>query len=190
MRAGPQSWPFAAPASGLARAIRPSENIVATALARRIAAVVRKARADSVCHDVYLSEARVKSTKPCPALGTALAFALFARGAPAVEPVNFEIRYNADLVAVCATPPSDPNYLAAIHFCHGFGVGFARYHDALKEGKEFRPLFCFPDGLTRTKALDAYVRYSQAHPEYDRSAVGDVMTKFLIETYPCATGTR
>ncbi len=112
--------------------------------------------------------------------------AAFAPPAGAVDPVDFEIRYNSDLVALCSTQPTDSNYVAAIHFCHGFGVGFSRYHEALKESKDFQPLFCFPDKLTRTQALSEYVRYSKAHPEYDREAVGDVITKFLVETYPCA----
>jgi len=114
-----------------------------------------------------------------------IAATLFVGKADAVEPINFEIRNNADLVAVCSAQPSDANYIAAIHFCHGFGVGFGRYHDALKEGKNFVPLFCFPEKLTRTDALNAYVVYSKLHPEYDKEAVGDVVTKFLIETYPC-----
>jgi hypothetical protein len=117
--------------------------------------------------------------------GLALAVTLAAATAAAVAPINFEIRNNADLVAVCSTPPSDPDYVAAIHFCHGVGVGFVRYHEALKEGKPFSPLFCFPAEVTRTLALNEYVRYSKAHPEYDRDLVGDVMIKFLIETYPC-----
>jgi len=117
--------------------------------------------------------------------GLILALAGFAASAVAVEPVNFEIRNNADLVALCSTKPGDPTYMAAIHFCHGFGVGFARYHDALKEGKYFEPLFCLPQSLTRTQALTEYVRYSKSHPEYDKEAVGNVVTKFLIETYPC-----
>jgi hypothetical protein len=105
--------------------------------------------------------------------------------AGAVEPIRFEIRNNADLVALCSAEPSDPNYVAAIHFCHGFAVGFARYHAALKEGKDFMPLFCFPENATRTQVLNEYVRYSKNHPEYDKEAVGDVVMKFLVETYPC-----
>ena len=103
----------------------------------------------------------------------------------AVEPINFLIRNNADLVALCATPQSDPNYVAAIHFCHGVGVGFVRYHESLSEGKGFVPLFCFPETVTRTQALNQYVSYSKAHPEYDKESVGDVVIKFFIETYPC-----
>lgn len=126
--------------------------------------------------------------KPIPSLssgGLFVAAMITAGTAQAVEPINFEIRNNADLVALCSAKPTDSNYVAAIHFCHGFGVGFARYHDALKEGKDFAPLFCFPKGVTRTEALNEYVNYSRAHPEYDNELVGDVVTKFLIETYPC-----
>lgn len=65
-------------------------------------------------------------------------------------------------------------------------TNFVRYYEALKEGKGFTPLFCFPEGLTRNQAIEAYVAYSKAHPEYDQEAVGDVIMKFLVDTYPCA----
>jgi hypothetical protein len=129
----------------------------------------------------------MKPNRPSPQPRTALVLLCFTSLAGAVEPVNFEIRNNADLVAVCETPMTDPIYTAAIHFCHGFGVGFVRYHEALAEGRDFRPLFCFPPSLTRTEVLNAYVGYSKMHPEYGRDLVGDVMTKFLTETYPCPT---
>lgn len=125
--------------------------------------------------------------KPFPITRAAgfLAASLIASPAGAVEPINFEIRNNADLVALCSAQPTEPNYVAALHFCHGFGVGFARYHDALREGKDFHPIFCFPNGLTRADALNQYVAYSKAHPEYDNEAVGDVVMKFLVDAYPC-----
>jgi hypothetical protein len=117
--------------------------------------------------------------------GLMVAWMALADPAGAVEPINFEIRNNADLVALCSARPSDANYVAAIHFCHGFAVGFARYHAALREGKDFMPLFCFPESATRTQVLNEYVLYSKNHPEYDKEAVGDVVMKFLVETYPC-----
>ena len=122
--------------------------------------------------------------------GLLIAAPLLVNPAWAVEPISFEIRNNADLLAVCSAQPNEPNYVAAIHFCHGFGVGFSRYHDALKEGKDFSPVFCFPETVTRTQVLNEYVRYSKAHPEYDKDSVGDVVTKFLVETYPCKAKTK
>ena len=122
--------------------------------------------------------------------GLLIAVPIFVNPAWAVEPVIFEIRNNADLVALCAAQPNDPNYVAAIHFCHGFGVGFDRYHDALKEGKDFVPIFCFPETATRNQIIGEYVRFSKAHPEYDKDSVGDVLTKFLVDTYPCKSKTK
>ena len=103
----------------------------------------------------------------------------------AVAPANFEVRYNADLVALCATPPSDPNYVAAIHFCHGVAVGFARYYEAISVGKDFRSMFCLPKTMTRNDIMAEYVAYSKARPQYDREAVGNVMIKFLTDTFHC-----
>lgn len=123
-----------------------------------------------------------RSTAATRAVLTAL---VFAPAAGAVEPINFQVRNNGDLVTVCSTPTTDPDYVAAIHFCHGFAVGFVRYHDALKEGKPFAPLFCFPPSATRSQVVAEYVGYSRAHPAYDTETVGDVMTKFLVDTYPC-----
>ena len=122
--------------------------------------------------------------------GLMVAVPIFVNPAWAVEPVIFEVRNNADLVALCSAQPSDANYVAAIHFCHGFGVGFDRYHDALKEGKDFSPVFCIPETATRNQVIGEYVRYSKAHPEYDKDTVGDVVTKFLVDTYPCKAKTK
>lgn len=129
----------------------------------------------------------MKSIRSLTSGGLLAALMAFAGPGAAVEPINFDVRNNADLADLCATPPTDPNYVAAIHFCHGVAVGIVRYHEALTEGKGFKPLFCFPVGVTRNQAIAAYVAYSKAHPDYGSSSVGDVMLKFLIETYPCAT---
>jgi hypothetical protein len=106
----------------------------------------------------------------------------------AVAPINFEVRDNADLVELCSTPPGDPNYVAAIHYCHGVAVGFARYYDAISVGKDFEHIFCVPKAVTRNQVLTQYVAYSKAHPGYDHEALGNVLIKFLTETYPCAIG--
>lgn len=116
------------------------------------------------------------------------ALPLLPLNASAVAPVNFEVRDNADLVALCSTPPSDPNYVAAIHYCHGVAVGFARYYDAISIGKDFEHIFCVPGAVSRNQVLTEYVAYSKAHPSYDHEALGNVLIKFLTETYPCAKG--
>jgi len=113
---------------------------------------------------------------------------LFPLAAPAVAPVNFEVRNNADLVALCSTPPTDPNYVAAIHYCHGVAVGFARYYEAISVGPDFEHIFCVPKAVSRNQVLTQYVAYSKARPQYDQEALGNVLIKFLTDTYPCAPG--
>lgn len=132
----------------------------------------------------------MKSIRSLISGGLLLALAASAGPATAVEPGNFDVRNNAELAALCSTPPTDANYVGAMSFCYGVAVGFLRYYEALREGNELEPLFCFPEGTTRTQAINAYVSYSKAHPEYDKESVGDVMLKFLIETYPCAPHTK
>lgn len=117
--------------------------------------------------------------------GLMLALSALANPAGAVDVAKFEVRSNADLLALCTTPSTDPDYTAAINFCHGVAIGFVRYEDALKEGAEYTPLYCFTEGLTPNQLIDAYVRYSKARSEYGKESVGDVFTKFLIDTYPC-----
>jgi hypothetical protein len=127
----------------------------------------------------------MKDLRSITAGALALASGLGAGPAAAVDPINFEVRDNADFVALCSALPTAPNYVAAIHFCHGFAVGFNRYHEALKEGKDFEPLYCLPANATRAALLTGYVAYSKAHPEYDKESVANVVTKFLVDTHPC-----
>jgi hypothetical protein len=122
--------------------------------------------------------------------GLLVALAALAGPATAVEPANFDVRNNAELAALCSTPSTDPNYVGAMSFCYGVAVGFLRYYEALREGNELDPLFCFPEGTTRTQMITAYVSYSKAHPEYAKESVGDTMLKFLVDTYPCAPHTK
>jgi len=41
----------------------------------------------------------------------------------ALEPQQFKIRTANELVDICAVGADDPKVTAAIHFCHGYGIG-------------------------------------------------------------------
>ena len=128
----------------------------------------------------------MKLSKCASAAGLMLGLGALAGPAGAVDTVRFGLRDNGDLLALCSTPPADPDYTAAINFCHGVAMGFVRYDDALAESPEFTPMYCLPDRLTPNQLVEAYVRYAKEHPKYDRESIGDVMVKFLTDTYPCA----
>lgn len=128
----------------------------------------------------------MKLSKHASAGGLMLGLMALAGPAGAVDTVNFGLRDNADLVALCSALPTDANYTAAINFCHGVVMGIVRYDDALEESPDFTPQYCFKEGMTPNQLVEAYVSYAKAHPQYDKESVGDVMAKFLIDTYPCA----
>jgi hypothetical protein len=71
----------------------------------------------------------------------ASAFSLASSAAGAADPDNFRVRTTEDLVQLCSVEPADPNYVAAIHFCHGFGSGAYQYYESTVAPNE---RFCVP----------------------------------------------
>lgn len=128
----------------------------------------------------------MKLARHASSAGLILGLMALAGPSGAVETVNFGVRDNADLVALCSVLPADPNYTAAINFCHGVVMGIVRYDDALEESPDYTPQYCFAEGLTPNQLVAAYVNYAKAHPEYGKESVGDAVLKFLTDTYPCA----
>jgi hypothetical protein len=72
-----------------------------------------------------------KPAVPCLTLyGSAALSLLLSGGVRAAEPDDFRVRTAADLVSLCGRS-DDPNYVPAIHFCHGFGTGAYQYYQAV-----------------------------------------------------------
>src|SRR5262245_20236918 len=118
---------------------------------------------------------------PRPALRWMLTLAVFAlaRSASAVTPINFQMKTGADLVALCATPTDDPLYMAAIHFCHGFGAGTYQALQEVSNHKGLKPIFCPPDPPpTRNEAIKKFVAWAQANPQYQTDVPADLVGRF------------
>jgi len=99
---------------------------------------------------------------------------------------DFTVKTTSDLVDLCSAPESDPMYLAAIGFCHGYVVGAWHFHQALAAGPHEKPLACPPDPPpSRTEAIKLYVGWAQQHPEYANELPVETMFKFFIEKWPC-----
>src|SRR5262245_46278331 len=106
---------------------------------------------------------------PRPALRWILTLAVLAlaRSAPAITPINFQMKTGADLVALCATPTDDPLYMAAIHFCHGFGAGTYQTLQEVSNHKGLKPIFCTPDPPpTLNETIKQCVARAQKNPQY------------------------
>ena len=98
---------------------------------------------------------------------------------------EFRLDDAGDLVQICATQPSDPYYVNAIAFCHGFLAGSFRYYLATTPLDE--QFLCAPGPVpTRRKVMNDFVAWAKAHPQYAQYQAVDVLFRYLAETYPCA----
>ncbi len=99
---------------------------------------------------------------------------------------HFVLRSGADYVALCSTPADDPLYTAAIHFCHGFGVGVYQTMLALTNHEKLTPIVCPPNPApTRNEGLQRFLAWAKAHPDYLNDPPADVLGRFLVEQFPC-----
>jgi len=116
-----------------------------------------------------------------------LAIALLAPGiAGAVIEEDFQVRTTGDLIDLCTTPPGDPRYEEAIHFCHGYLIGAFHYYRATRSGPEAVQLVCFPDPPpTRNEAIEMFIKWTKAHPQYINELPVETQFRFMMEKWPC-----
>lgn len=108
-----------------------------------------------------------------------------ARSAPVQD--NFLMRNTGDLVALCAAPPSNPLYTAAVNFCQGFAVGVFRVLQEENSARGRGALFCMPDPApTRTEAVAQFVAWAKQKPSRLAQPPADGIAAFLAHGYPCS----
>lgn len=106
--------------------------------------------------------------------------------AGAVDASHFEVKSAADLIAVCTTPATDPNYTAAVHFCHGYVVGAYHYYESLVTAPMYQPLFCPDDKQQpRDQFIKEFVAWAKAHPQYNKDLAVHLLFKYMIDRWPC-----
>lgn len=113
--------------------------------------------------------------------------ALVTLASPAIAagPPQFQVRDTADYVALCAMPVGDPNYVSAVAFCHGFGVGaYHFYHQSTVQADRF---VCPPDPAPkRSEVIDAFVTWAKTRPDMMKRPAVDALFAYLGGTWPCA----
>jgi hypothetical protein len=119
-------------------------------------------------------------------LRLALFAAAIALAAPALaaDRKNRQVRKTGDLVVVCDTNPSAPDYATAIAFSHGVLVGAYGFFE-VSTPAEAR-FICPPSPRpTRAEVLKGFVAWSKAHPQYIDNHSVDTLFRYLGESYPC-----
>lgn len=120
------------------------------------------------------------------ALTLTLMLVLASGARAAVGDEDFQAKTTRNLINLCTVDESDPEAVAAVHFCHGFLVGAYRYHQA-SSGPGNPPLVCFPENPpSRDDAIEMFVQWALAHPQYMTERPVETEFRFLIETWPCA----
>lgn len=117
-----------------------------------------------------------------------LAITLLGMAAPAaaVTQEAFLIRSGADLVALCATPASDPLYTAAVHMCHGFGVG--TYQTIMAMTNKLQPIVCAPDPpVPRNEIVRRFLQWANDNPKYAAESAADLLGRFFVTQFPCGS---
>lgn len=97
---------------------------------------------------------------------------------------DFQLRTTRDLFDICTLGSDHPDHVAAKAFCYGFVEGAAHYDEALEEGTKVA-ITCAPDTLTREQAVEVFVAYVRANPQYMTEAPVDTIFRALIAKWPC-----
>ncbi len=110
----------------------------------------------------------------------------FAAPASAITAEEFRLRSGADLVALCATPATDPLYTAAVHMCHGFGAGTYQTIMALTRHEKLAPLICAPEPPpSRNETVARFLEWAKGNPQRLTEPAVEVVGRFFITEFPC-----
>ena len=126
-------------------------------------------------------------------LGMALwSVGLIAPGSLNADTHNFtladlKLQSAGQLVDVCTIDATNEDYVAALAFCYGFFEGAIRYAEAVNGPEGHKNLVCPPAGATRLQAVEAFVGYMKANPQYASEPPVDAIYRALMPRWPCPT---
>ena len=98
---------------------------------------------------------------------------------------DFNLRTAADLVRVCTLGQSHPDHEAAMGFCYGFFEGGAHYHNTISNSETYHKIVCEPPKTTHTQAVEVFITYIRANPQYASEAPIDAIFRALVDQWPC-----
>ena len=98
---------------------------------------------------------------------------------------DFLIRTTQDLITLCTARESEPLYQAAIGFGHGYAAGAYQYYQATTTGAEQAAFVCLPEPPPRAEAIQMFVAWAKAHPQYLNERPVDSLFRFLGTTFAC-----
>ncbi len=107
----------------------------------------------------------------------------------AVTEDMFQLHNTSDLVSLCSAGQADPLYVAAIHFCQGFGSGAYDVASGYQAARSRGRLFCPPSvehRPSRNTATAEFVQWAGAHSDLMALPVTDGLLRFFADRFPCS----
>ena len=98
---------------------------------------------------------------------------------------DFNLYTATDLADVCTVEHSHPDYEAARAFCYGFFEGATHYHDTISISPAYQRIVCNPAEITRKQAVEVFITYVRANPQYGSEAPIDAIFRALVDKWPC-----
>jgi hypothetical protein len=110
-----------------------------------------------------------------------------AQDAGTADTGDFAVETGQDLLDLCSVDASNSLYAEAVQFCAGFLEGMKHYHDRMSAGPEVEPIVCAPSDLTLEGAIDMYVAYARANPQFLDEDPADNVIRAAMATWPCSS---
>lgn len=98
---------------------------------------------------------------------------------------DYDLDAAGDLVDICTLEEGHIHYEAARAFCFGFFEGAKQYDDLLGASPAYDEIVCAPKGMTRTEAVNEFLAYMQANPQYQSESPIDAVFRAMIAKWPC-----
>lgn len=98
---------------------------------------------------------------------------------------DLKLQSAGQLVDVCSIDATNEDYVPALAFCYGFFEGAIRYAEAINGPEAHKNLVCPPEGATRLQAVEAFVAYMKANPQYATESPVDSIYRALMPRWPC-----
>lgn len=102
-----------------------------------------------------------------------------------LSPEDIKLKTAGDLVDICSVEQTHEDYAAALGFCFGFFEGAIRYQQAISGSDIVKELVCAPTGTTRLQAVEVFVSFVQANPQYESEGSIDAIFRALMARWPC-----
>ncbi len=109
-----------------------------------------------------------------------------AQDAETADVGDFAVTTAQDLLDLCSVDQSDSLYAEARLFCAGFIEGMKHYHNRMSAGPDVEPIVCAPDDVTLEDAIDMYIAYARAHPQFLNEDPADNVVRAAMATWPCS----